>query len=76
MTLPRELSAEEKAEFRAKGFQRFELWLPDLRDPSVREQAVAEANRMAFADEEDDVMEWIDSLQKDIWDREPEEDDQ
>lgn len=76
MTLPRELSAEEKAEFRAKGFQRFELWLPDLRDPSVREQAIAEANRMAFADEEDNVMEWIDSLQKDIWDREPEEGDE
>ncbi|RKE83962.1 MULTISPECIES: antitoxin MazE-like protein [Rhizobium] len=71
MALPRELSAEEKAEFRAKGFQRFELWLPDLRDPTVREQALAEANRMAFADEEDDVMEWIDSLQKDMWDHEP-----
>lgn len=76
MTLPRELSAEEKAEFQAKGFQRFELWLPDLRDPSVREQAIAEVNRMAFADEEDNVMEWIDSLQKDIWDREPEEGDE
>jgi hypothetical protein len=70
MTLPRELSAEERAELRAKGFQRFELWLPDLRDPVIREQAVAEANRMAFADEEDNVMEWIDSLQKDMWDHE------
>lgn len=76
MTLPRELSAEERAEFRARGFQRFELWLPDMRDPSVREQAIAEANRMAFADEEDNVMEWIDNLQKDMWDREPEEGDQ
>ena len=70
MTLPRELSAEERAELQAKGFQRFELWLPDLRDPSIREQAVAEANRMAFADEEDNVMEWIECLQKDMWDHE------
>ncbi|CAH0341581.1 antitoxin MazE-like protein [Rhizobium sp. CECT 9324] len=76
MTLPREISAEERAEFQAKGFQRFELWLPDLRNPSMREQAIAEANRIAFADEEDNVMEWIDSLQKDIWDHEDGEDAQ
>ncbi len=73
MALPRELSAEERAEFQAKGFQRFELWLPDLRDPATREAAIAEANRIAFADEEDSVMEWIENLQKDMWD---EEDDQ
>lgn len=73
MALPREISAEERAEMIAKGFQRFELWLPDLRDPATRAAAEAEADRMAFADEEDSVMEWIENLQKDMWD---EEDDQ
>ena len=70
MALPRELSAEEQAEMKAKGFQRFELWLPDFRDPATRTAAEAEANRMAFADEEDNVMEWIENLQKDVWDEE------
>lgn len=73
MVLPRELSAEERAEFQAKGFKRFELWLPDLRDPAIRVQATEEANRMAFADEEDSVLEWIEALQKDVWDEENEE---
>ena len=70
MALPRELSLEEQAELRARGFQRFEIWLPNLRDPAVRAQALAEAERIAFADEEDNVMEWIENLQKDMWDEE------
>jgi DnaJ-domain-containing protein 1 len=70
MALPENLSAKERAELKAKGFQRFELWLPDLRDPVTRLAAQAEADRMAFADEEDSVMDWLDNLQKDVWDEE------
>jgi len=67
MALPRELSLEEQAELKARGFQRFEIWLPDLREPTVRADALAEADRIAFADNEDSVMEWVEGLQTEIW---------
>lgn len=70
MALPRKLSAEERADLMARGFQRFELWLPDLNDPAIRAAAAAEAERIAFADEEDSVMEWVEALQRDAWDEE------
>ena len=70
MVLPREMSAEERAELKSQGFQRFEIWLPNLRDPSRRAAAEAEARRIAFADEEDNVIEWVEHLQKDMWSEE------
>jgi hypothetical protein len=73
MALPREISPEEREDLIARGFKRFELWLPDLRDPILRAQAVAEAERMAFADEEDDVMEWVENAQRGIWDEDAEQ---
>ena len=66
----RKLSDAERQGLAARGYRPVEVWLPDFRDPNVRAQAVAEAKRIAEADHEEDVMAWIEAVQRDMWERE------
>lgn len=70
MGRPKELTEEEKAELLAAGYRPVEVWAPDLSDPAIHALAEAEAKRIAAADEEEDVMEWIEAVQRDMWEGE------
>jgi hypothetical protein len=70
MGRPRELTDEERAELIAKGYRPVEVWVPDMTDPAVLAQADAEAKRIAKADQEEDIMDWIEAVQKDMWEGE------
>jgi hypothetical protein len=64
------LTDEERQSLRNRGYRPVEIWLPDFGDPQVREQAIAEAKRIAAADHEEDVMTWLEAVQKDMWEGE------
>ena len=70
MGRPKELTEGEKAELLAKGYRPIEIWAPDFSDPAIRALAEAEAKRIAVADQEEDIMEWIEAVQKDMWEGE------
>ncbi|GGE23954.1 hypothetical protein GCM10011390_49180 [Aureimonas endophytica] len=70
MGRPRELSDTERAELLAKGYRPVELWVPDLSDPDLRALAVEEGQRIARADEDEGVMDWLELVQKDMWEGE------
>jgi hypothetical protein len=46
------------------------MWVPDLSDPKIFALAEAEAKRIAVADQEEDITEWIEAVQKDMWEGE------
>ncbi len=70
MGRPRELTDAERAELVAKGYRPVEMWVPDLSDPKIFALAEAEAKRIAVADQEEDITEWIEAVQKDMWEGE------
>jgi hypothetical protein len=70
MGRPQELTDEQKQQLRSEGFRPVEIWTPDFSDPVVYAQAVAEAKRIAFADSEEDILTWMEALQKDMWEGE------
>jgi hypothetical protein len=71
MTNPaHKVTDEERQVLRNRGYRPVEIWLPDFSDPKVREQAIAEAKRIAAADHEEDVMTWLEAVQKDMWEGE------
>lgn len=70
MGRPRELTDAERAELIAKGYRPVEVWVPDLNDPVLLAQADAEAKRIARADQEEDILDWIEAVQKDMWEGE------
>lgn len=67
MGRPKELSEKERQELLAKGYRPVEIWVPDLSDSAVYALAEAEARRIALADQEEDVIDWIEAVQKDMW---------
>lgn len=70
MGRPRELTQEERQELLDKGYKPVEVWVPDLSDSAVYALAEAEAKRIALADQEEDTMDWIEAVQKDMWEGE------
>lgn len=70
MGRPREITGVERADLVAQGYRPVEMWVPDLSDPDMRRRAVEEAKRIAAADAEEDVMTWIEAVQKDMWEGE------
>jgi hypothetical protein len=66
----RKLTDEDRQSLRDRGYRPIEVWVPDLRDPVVRAQASAEAKRIALADHEEDVLTWMEAIQKDMWEGE------
>jgi hypothetical protein len=67
---PRELTAEEKQQLISQGYRPVEMWVPDMSDPQVLARADAEAKRIAKADQDEDIMDWVEAVQKDMWDGE------
>jgi hypothetical protein len=70
MGRPRELTDEERQKLIAEGYRPVEMWVPDMSDPEVLARADAEAKRIAVADQEEDIMDWIEAVQKDMWEGE------
>ena len=70
MGRPKEMSEEEKRELASKGYRPVEVWVPDLSNPAIRALAEAEAKRIAAADQEEDIMDWIEAVQQDMWEGE------
>jgi len=68
MGRPRELTADERRELISEGYRPVEMWVPDLSDPDVLARAEAEAKRIAKADQDEDIVDWIEAIQKDMWD--------
>jgi Protein of unknown function (DUF3018) len=52
--------AKHRAAMRAKGLRLRQIWVPDLRDPEVRERWRLQIEAMNRRDREDGVMEYID----------------
>ena len=67
MGRPRELTEEERAKLIAEGYRPVEIWVPDFENPAVYALAEAEAKRIALADQEEDIADWIDTIQRDMW---------
>jgi hypothetical protein len=66
--------ARRRAALRAQGLRPKQFWLPDLRDPEVREGIRRSVEIINGRDEEDEVMAWIGSLQDELWAGEPDYD--
>jgi hypothetical protein len=64
------MTSEERQKLLDGGYQPHEVWLSDFSDPATRALAEAEAKRIAFADSEEDVLNWLEALQKDMWEGE------
>lgn len=66
--------AKRRAALRAQGLRPRQFWLPDTRDPKVREGIRRSAEIINACDEEEDVMTWIESLRGEVWAGEPDYD--
>ena len=69
-----ERAARYRAAKRAQGLRLKQIWVPDLRDPKVRDQFRREGAEINRRDDADDVMAFIESAQEDIWANEPDYD--
>ncbi|MDQ2635121.1 MAG: antitoxin MazE family protein [Pseudomonadota bacterium] len=70
MGRPRELTAEERRQLISDGYRPVEIWVPDLSDPNLLARAEAEAKRIAKADQDEDIVDWIEAIQQDMWEGE------
>ena len=66
-----ERAARYRAAKRAQGLRLKQIWVPDLRDPKVRDRFRREGAEINRRDGEDDVMAFLESAQVDIWANEP-----
>ena len=66
MGRPRELTAEERRQLISEGYKPVEIWVPDLSDPEMLARAEAEAKRIAKADQDEDIVDWIEAVQHDM----------
>lgn len=69
MGRPRELSPEERADLLRRGYKPVEIWVPDLENETIRAQLAEEARRVAEADEQDDVTDWLEAVGPTDWDK-------
>jgi hypothetical protein len=66
--------ARHRAAMRAKGLRLRQIWVPDLRDPEVRERWRLQIAAMNRRDREDGVMEWVESMHGEAMANEPDYD--
>jgi hypothetical protein len=59
-------AARFRAAKRAQGLRLKQLWVPDLRDPKVREEIRREVAEMNRRDRESGVMDYIESLNDEL----------
>jgi len=69
MGRPREISAESRATLLHQGFRPVEIWVPNVHNPLYRAEADRQAGLAALADAEDDVMDWVENIAGDAWER-------
>lgn len=69
MGRPRELSPEERDDLLRRGYRPIEIWVPDLDNETMRAQLAEEARRIAEADGEDEVMDWLQAAGPTDWDK-------
>lgn len=63
--------ARRRARLRAQGLRPKQFWLPDLRDPKVRETIRADAGALAAQSERfDGIMAEIEALSAELWENE------
>ena len=70
MGRPRELTEAERQKLIAEGYKPVEVWVPDFSDPRTLALAKQEAKRIAAADDEEGIVDWVEALQKDMWEGE------
>ncbi len=64
--------AKRRAALRAQGLRPKQIWVPDLRDPTIRLAVQADAAALAAqAHKWDDLWIEMEALQADLWDSEP-----
>ncbi len=66
--------AKRRAAMRAQGLRPIQIWVPDLRNPEVREAIRRSVEIINRRDEEEDVMAWIESLHDEVMANEPDYD--
>ena len=64
-------TARYRAAKRAQGLRLKQIWVPDLRDPRVRAAIAREGAEINRRDDADDVMDWLEAAQADVWANEP-----
>ncbi len=69
MGRPKELTEEQRADLRARGFVPVEVWVPDWDSPEFKEQIRREMDAIAEADARDpDIDDWVRQVRGDLWD--------
>jgi hypothetical protein len=63
--------ARHRAEMRARGYRLRQMWVPDLRDPALRERITQESAMIGTREEEAEVQRWIEAVSAGSWDAEP-----
>ena len=66
--------AKRRAALRARGLRLKQVWIADTRDPKVREALRRECEEINRRDAETGAMDWVESLQADLWADEPDYD--
>ena len=66
--------AKRRAALRARGLRLKQFWIADTRDPKVREALRRECEEINRRDAETGAMDWVESLQADLWADEPDYD--
>ncbi|OLP52545.1 hypothetical protein BJF92_02950 [Rhizobium rhizosphaerae] len=69
MGRPRELTGDERAELLRQGYRPVEIWVPEAEDTLLNARLSAEAERIAAADQTDDVTGWIEAAGPSEWDK-------
>lgn len=66
----RERVAKHRAEMRARGYRPIQMWVPDTRSEEFRAEVKRQMALVDQADQEDDIMDWLDSSRGQWWDDE------
>ncbi|MGK6316500.1 antitoxin MazE-like protein [Neorhizobium sp. DT-125] len=69
MGRPTELSPEERADLIRRGYRPIEIWVPDLNNEALRVQLQEEARRIAEADAQEGILDWIEAAGPTDWDK-------
>lgn len=69
MGRPRELSQEERADLRRRGYRPVEIWVPDVTSEAYRNEAARQAQASVEADRRAGLKELVDPGATEDWDK-------
>lgn len=69
MGRPRELTPEERADLISRGYRPVEIWVPDVNAEALQNQLKEEARRIAEADVQNNVVDWVEAAGPTDWDK-------